>query len=383
MTERRAMKYRTMPSTGDRISVLGFGCMRFPKKDDESIDEAKSEQMITEAIAKGVNYVDTAWPYHQGKSEPFVGKVLHKNNLRDKVFLATKLPTFLIKKEEDLEDYFQQQLQRLKTDHIDYYLVHTLNRRLWENAKEKGLFRFLDRIKADGRARHIGFSFHDHIDVFKEIVDAYPWEFCQIQYNYLDTRYQAGREGLLYARSKGLGVIVMEPLRGGSLVHKLPSDVKAVWDKAPVKRSPVEWALKWVWNHPEVDLLLSGMSEPEHVEENIRLAEEAAPGVFTDTELKLADEARSRFLDKIRVHCTACGYCMPCPQGVAIPSVFGIYNDASLFEDMDGGRERYLAWIKEENRASRCVECGACEKACPQQIPVMEKLKDVVAVFEN
>jgi len=377
------MKYRTMPSTGDKISVLGFGCMRFPKNDDDSIDEVKSEQMIKDAIAKGVNYVDTAWPYHQGESEPFVGKVLHANGLRDKVFLATKLPTFLIKKEEDFEDYFQQQLKRLKTDHIDYYLVHTLNRRLWENAKEKGLFRFLDRIKEDGRARHVGFSFHDHIDVFKEIVDAYPWEFCQIQYNYLDTMYQAGREGLLYAREKGLGVIIMEPLRGGSLVHKLPSDVKAVWDKAPVKRSPVEWALKWVWNHPQVDLLLSGMSEPEHVSENIRLADEAAPGVLTETELRLADEARSRFLDKLKVNCTSCGYCMPCPQGVAIPSVFGIYNEASLFEDMEGGRERYLKWIKEENRASRCVECGACEKACPQQIPVIRKLKDVITVFEN
>ncbi|HOO59220.1 MAG TPA: aldo/keto reductase [Candidatus Mcinerneyibacteriales bacterium] len=377
------MKYRTMPSTGDKISVLGFGCMRFPKREDGSIDEEKSEAMLTEAVRKGVNYIDTAWPYHEGKSEPFVGKVLHDNKLRDKVFLATKLPTFLIKKEEDFEDYFQQQLERLQTDHIDYYLVHTLNRRLWKNATEKGLFAFLDRIKADGRARHIGFSFHDHIDVFKEIVDAYPWEFCQIQYNYLDIDYQAGREGLLYARSKGLGVIVMEPLRGGSLVHKLPSDVKAAWDKSSVKRSPVEWALKWVWNHPEVDLLLSGMSEPEHVTENIRLAGEAESGELTESELKLADEARSRFLEKLKVNCTACGYCLPCPHGVAIPSVFGIYNDASLFEDMEGGRERYLNWIKEENRASRCVECGACEKACPQQIPVIQKLKDVVSVFEN
>ncbi|HHH84558.1 MAG TPA: aldo/keto reductase [Firmicutes bacterium] len=377
------MKYRTMPSTGDKISVLGFGCMRFPKREDGSIDEQKSEAMITEAIGNGVNYIDTAWPYHEGKSEPFVGEVLHNNKLRDKVYLATKLPTFLIKKEEDFEDYFKQQLERLKTDHIDYYLVHTLNRRLWKNAKEKGLFRFLDRIKSDGRARHVGFSFHDHIDVFKEIVDAYPWEFCQIQYNYLDIDYQAGREGLLYARGKGLGVIVMEPLRGGSLVHKLPSDVKAVWDKSPVKRSHVEWALKWVWNHPEVDLLLSGMSEPEHVKENVRLAGEAYPGELTEKELKLADEARSRFLEKLRVNCTACGYCLPCPQGVAIPSIFGIYNDAFLFEDPESGRERYQNWIKKEARASRCVECRACEKACPQQISIIASLKDVVKIFEN
>ena len=377
------MKYRTMPSTGDKISVLGFGCMRFPKREDGSIDEQKSEAMITEAIGNGVNYIDTAWPYHEGKSEPFVGEVLHNNKLRDKVYLATKLPTFLIKKEEDFEDYFKQQLERLKTDHIDYYLVHTLNRRLWKNAKEKGLFRFLDRIKSDGRARHVGFSFHDHIDVFKEIVDSYPWEFCQIQYNYLDIDYQAGREGLLYARGKGLGVIVMEPLRGGSLVHKLPSDVKAVWDKSPVKRSHVEWALKWVWNHPEVDLLLSGMSEPEHVKENVRLAGEAYPGELTEKELKLADEARSRFLEKLRVNCTACGYCLPCPQGVAIPSIFGIYNDAFLFEDPESGRERYQNWIKKEVRASRCVECRACEKACPQQISIIASLKDVVKIFEN
>ncbi|HDS02551.1 MAG TPA: aldo/keto reductase [Firmicutes bacterium] len=377
------MKYRTMPTTKDSLSILGFGCMRFPKKEDGSIDEKTAEKMMLSAIQKGVNYVDTAWPYHQGESEPFVGRFLEKHSLREKVFLATKLPTFLIKKKDDFEDYFSRQLERLCTDHIDYYLVHTLNRRLWENAKEKGLFDFLDKIREDGRVRHIGFSFHDHIDVFKEIVDSYPWEFCQIQYNYLDIEYQAGREGLMYARGKGLGIIVMEPIRGGSLAHKLPRDVREAFEAAPVKRTPAEWALKWVWNHPQVDLLLSGMSEPAHVEENVRLAGEAEPGCLSSEELKLVEKAREQFLSKVQVHCTGCGYCLPCPQGVAIPAIFEMYNDAWLFEDIQGGKEKYLKWIKEENRASRCVVCRACEKACPQQVPVIEKLKSIVSAFES
>ncbi|HOO32092.1 MAG TPA: aldo/keto reductase [Thermotogota bacterium] len=378
------MLYREFGRTGEKVSILGFGCMRFQVMDNDpkKIIEEKAIEQVRHAIDRGVNYIDTAYPYHGGMSEPVVAKAL-KDGYREKVFLATKLPSWLVKTREDMDKLLNEQLEKLQTDHIDFYLIHALNKGFWENLKKCDVFDFMDKVRKDGRVRHIGFSFHDELPLFKEIVDAYDWEFCQIQYNFMDENYQAGLEGLTYASDKGLGVVIMEPLRGGSLVRKIPEDIQAIWDKAEIRRSPAEWALKFIWDHREVSLILSGMNEMAQVDENIDSAEDSTPGMLTDKERVLISEARDVYLSRIKVNCTACKYCMPCPFGVDIPMNFSLYNDASIYLDYEGQKTTYQNFFSKEQWASKCQECGACETHCPQHIKIRDRLKEVAAFFEG
>ncbi|AFK06683.1 putative oxidoreductase of aldo/keto reductase family [Mesotoga prima MesG1.Ag.4.2] len=372
---------REMGKTGEKVSALGFGCMRLPTRDDQSIDVDEATRMLRFAIDNGVDYVDTAWGYHNGQSEPFVGSAL-QDGYRDKVNLATKLPSWLIKCREDMDYYLNEQLRRLRTDVIDFYLIHALNRRYWKNLKEHDIFEFMDSALASGRIRHIGFSFHDTLDVFKEIIDSYGWEFCQIQYNFVDTEHQAGLEGLKYAADKGIGVAVMEPLRGGKLATNVRDDILSIWTSSGIDRTPAAWALRWVWNDPDVGVVLSGMSTMDQVRENIETAREASPNSMSSSELAIVDRVREEYKKRIKVSCTGCSYCMPCPSGVAIPTCFDFFNDAYMFDSIEDHKKAYLRSVKKENRASLCVECGRCEELCPQNIPIIEQLKEVSSLFE-
>ena len=382
------MLYRTMPGNGDRLSILGFGCMRLPVKEGR-IDEERATRQVRHAIDAGVNYIDTAWPYHAGESELFLGRVL-SGGYREKVRLATKLPSFLAEKPEDLDRFLDAQLARLKTDHIDYYLLHTLTGPLWDHLDALGVREFLDRAKSDGRIINAGFSFHGMQEDFRRIVDAYPWVFCQIQYNFLDEEVQAGTKGLKYAASKGLGVIVMEPLRGGNLgLPQAPPAIADIWDKAPIRRSPAEWALRWVWDHPEVTVVLSGMNEEAHIDENIRIAGEAMAGSLTGEELSLVERAAGKYKELMKVGCTGCGYCMPCPAGVAIPSCFEVFNKMHLFGNVQEALSMYAMRMSgilrkgNPNYASQCIECGQCLDKCPQHLPIPALLKEVAAELET
>lgn len=385
------MLYRTLGKTNEKVSALGFGCMRLPIIDGDptKIDDEKAIKMVRHAIDEGVNYVDTAYPYHGngmgnggGESEPFVARAL-KDGYREKVNIATKLPSWLIKTREDMDKYLNEQLERLETDKIDFYLVHALNKGSWENLKKLGIDEFLDSAIKDGRIRYAGFSFHDKLEVFKDIVDYYDWSFCQIQYNYLDENFQAGTEGLQYAANKGLGVVIMEPLRGGKIVKNLPETVMNAFDEAEIKRSPAEWALRWVWNHPEVSVVLSGMNIMDNVTENIKTASEAAPNSLTEKELGIMNNVKKVFKERIKVNCTGCEYCMPCPAGVNIPKNFTYYNEYSLFVTPETEKElknRYSS-VESNERADKCVECGKCEGHCPQSIKIRQELKNVTALF--
>jgi predicted aldo/keto reductase-like oxidoreductase len=375
------MQYRTFPHGDKELSILGFGCMRLPlnsvKSDDINIELAT--RMVRSAIDRGVNYIDTAYPYHQKMSEPFVARAL-ADGYRQKVALATKLPCWMVESHEDFDRFLDEQLERLQTDRIDYYLIHALDKDRWKKMVELDMFSFLERAQQDGRVAHMGFSFHDDLETFKQIVDAYQWHFCQIQYNYLDTDVQAGSEGLEYAHEKGLGIIVMEPLRGGALTDTIPGDVKSVWDSAPTTRSPAEWALRWVWDDPRVTVVLSGMSTQDQVDENVGIADEAVPHRLSSQELSTIEQVRSIYKKRIAVDCTACGYCMPCPHGVDIPSAFRFYNNAMMFEDPVRYKQEYVRFYS-EHLADLCTECGACEPQCPQHIPIIESLKKVTESF--
>lgn len=383
------MLYRKFGKTNEKVSVLGFGCMRLPVIDgaQDKIDDEKAIKMVRYAIDHGVNYIDTAYPYHGtgfdkgGASEPFVARAL-KDGYRERVNVATKLPVWLVHSREDMDRYLNEQLKRLETDTIDFYLLHALNKSVWSNLKSLGVCEFLDQAIKDGRIRYAGFSFHDNIDSFKEIVDAYDWSFCQIQYNYLDENYQAGTEGLKYAAGKGLGVTIMEPLRGGSLINKLPKEIREAWDTAPIKRSPAQWALRWVMNHPEVSVVLSGMSTMEQVVDNVDTANEGEANSLTNEELGLIDFAKKAFKAKMEINCTGCRYCMPCPAGVDIPGHFSMYNDAFLFDSLQFAKTQYNMNIPQKAKAVNCVECGRCESRCPQHISIRQELKNVRAAFE-
>ncbi|MFZ7134106.1 MAG: aldo/keto reductase [Eubacteriales bacterium] len=375
------MLYRKMGKTGESLSVLGYGCMRFPRKNGR-IDEVRTEQQIVSAIEAGVNYFDTAYIYPG--SEKVLGKILAKG-YRDRVKLATKLPPYLVYSRKDMDKILETELARLCTNYIDFYLIHALpNYESWERFKDLGGIDFIREAKEKGKIKYIGFSFHGNALNFKKIVDDYPWEFCMMQYNYLDENYQAGKVGLEYAASKGLGVVIMEPLRGGMLVRKMPKEVQQMWDKSDIKRTPVEWALRWIWNHPQVTTILSGMNMEEHIQENIRIAGEAHPSSLTEDELTTVQWAKEAFEKLTRVNCTACGYCMPCPAGVDIPSCFQFYNEKHMFgkstmylpttSGMTGGKPAY---------ASLCKECGKCEKHCPQNLPIRNLLKDVSKDMEG
>jgi predicted aldo/keto reductase-like oxidoreductase len=379
------MLYRTMKSSGDELSILGFGCMRLPEKGGR-IDEERATRQLRYAIDRGVNYIDTAFPYHMGTSEPFVGRALG-DGYRERVFLATKLPPWKTNAPEDMERILTEQLAKLRTERIDYYLIHALNGESWEKMNGFGVTEFLDRAKADGRIGHAGFSFHGFLPDFKTIVDAYDWEFCQIQYNYLDEKRQAGTEGLEYAAGKGLGIIVMEGLRGGNLGKCAPPAVQAVWDEAKVKRSAAEWALRWIWNRPEVQVNLSGMNDEAHIDENLRVAGEALPNSLTPEELALVDRAAEAYRSIMKADCTGCQYCMPCPSGVNIPGCFGSYNNKYIFRDKRA-RFIYLFWCGglvggPTALASQCTDCGQCVPKCPQSLAIPDLLKDVAREFDG
>jgi predicted aldo/keto reductase-like oxidoreductase len=379
------MQYRTMKSTGDKLSALGFGCMRLPRK-GVGIDEERAIKQIRYAIDHGVNYLDTALLYPG--SEAAVGKAL-SDGYREKVRIATKLPYSQVKKREDMDKLLDVQLQKLQTDHIDYYLLHNLNFVAWDKLKGLGMADFIVKAKADGRIRHMGFSCHAGTPEFKKLIDDYGWEFCQIQYNILDENNQAGKEGLKYAASKGLGVIIMEPLRGGGLAKAPPDDVQAIWDEADVKRTPAEWGLRWVWNHPEVTVVLSGMNEESHVEENLRVAGEALPGSLSEKEMVLVERVKDAYRRRLKVGCTGCKYCIPCPSGVNIPACFEAYNNISLGNPMMA-RINYMIAVGggldgsgPKGFASQCKSCNKCVKVCTQHIDIPAKLKDAAKTLES
>lgn len=382
------MLYRKNPKNGDELSILGFGCMRLPVKEDGTIDEERATLQVRYAINHGVNYVDTAWPYHMEQSEPFLGRAL-ADGYREKVKLATKLPSWMVKSREDMDFFLNSQLEKLKSDHIDYYLIHALMGDLWDNIEKLGIADFLDTAKADGRIINAGFSFHGAGDDFKRIVDAYDWDFCQIQYNFLDEKNQAGTKGLEYAGGKGLGVIIMEPLRGGMLASHVPPAVKKIWDKAPTKRTAAEWALRWVWNHPEVTVVLSGMNEEAHIEENLTMADGAYPNSLTESELLLVKKVAQKYRELMKAGCTGCRYCMPCPEGVDIPVCFELYNNLHMSGNADEAKFLYAAMLSgvlsvgEPKFASQCVQCGKCLEKCPQHLEIPTILESVVEELEG
>ncbi len=373
------MKYRPFGELDWRVSALGFGCMRFPTQTGhDDIDEVAAAEMLRYAIDHGVNYLDTAYPYHGGNSEPFLGRVL-QNVDREGVRLATKLPSWKIERRADFDRYLNEQLERLRMEHIDFYLLHSLNEKWWHKLRDLGVLKWAEGAKKDGRIGQLGFSFHDDEEVFKEIVDAYDWPLCQIQYNYMDIENQAGMRGLRYAASKGVAVVVMEPLLGGRLVDP-PDRIQEIWKEAPKARSPASWALQWLWHQPEVSVVLSGMSTMEQVQENVATAARSGIGVLSEAELAIVDRVREAYQELCPIPCTKCNYCMPCPHGVSIPRNLEIYNEGIMYEKPESARRSY-DFLDEEKRASACTACLECEDQCPQGIPVSEWMSQVHRVL--
>ncbi|MCM1187489.1 MAG: aldo/keto reductase [Lachnoclostridium sp.] len=368
------MKYRP-DRYGNQISQLGYGCMRFSKKGN-GIDYEKAEKEVLLAIENGVNYFDTAYIYPG--SEECLGRILDENKCRDRVYIATKLPQYIMRSAAAIEKTFQEELSRLRTDHIDYYLMHMFTDYAeWEHLKALGIEEWIKRQKAEMRIRNIGFSYHGDTDMFLKILDAYDWDFCQIQYNYLDEHTQAGRKGLQAAAGKGIPVIIMEPLRGGKLVN-LPEKAKAALAADSKGYTPAELGLRWLWDQPEVSCVLSGMNSEDMINENIRIASEAEPGHFTEEDRKIVEQIKAIIREREKVGCTGCRYCMPCPKGVDIPGNFYYYN-LMYMEKKSSARFEFaqnMGMRKEPGFASQCVGCGQCEKHCPQHISIREKLKE-------
>lgn len=376
------MQYRKFGKLDWEVSTLGFGAMRLPRSGDTpaDVDAPLAIRMIRYAVDHGVNYIDTAYPYHSGQSEVVVGQAL-QDGYRERVKLTTKLLAGRVETAADFDRYLNEQLTRLQTDKLDFYLLHGLNRNSWRKIRDLGVLKWAERAMAAGRFERLGFSFHDDYAIFQEIVDAYDqWTLCQIQYNYMDTCFQAGRRGLEYAAGKGLAVVVMEPLRGGGLAKAPPGPVAEVFQSDPKKRTPTELALQWVWNQPEVTLALSGMSTLEQVVQNVAIAERATPGMLDANDLALVERVREAYRDYRPIPCTDCGYCQPCPSGVAIPDIFSIYNDATIYDAPGGARFRYAAF-KANHGADRCTECNQCVEVCPQEILVPEWLKKANALL--
>lgn len=369
------MQYRK-DKYGNDISVLGFGCMRFTKKGN-AIDIDKAEAEIMAAYKAGVNYYDTAYIYPG--SEAAIGEIFERNGIREKINIATKLPQYMLNSRAAVDKYFDEELSRLRTTYVDYYLMHHLTDvYMWEKLKEIGILEWIEEKKASGQIRNIGFSYHGNTENFLNILNDYDWDFCQIQYNYLDENTQAGAEGLKSAAAKGIPVIIMEPLRGGRLVNLLPDTARKTFEESGRGWTPAQWAFRWLYNQPEVTCVLSGMNSVEMVEENCKTADEAVPGHLTEDDFKLLQKVTGQIREKEKVGCTGCRYCMPCPMNVDIPGTFRCYN-AMYMESKNGGRIEYfqtVALTKEPAFASQCIECGKCEMHCPQNIPIREKLKE-------
>lgn len=376
------MQYRK-DKKGNSLSVLGYGCMRFTRQRG-GIDLDKAEAEVMAAIEGGVNYLDTAYIYPG--SEAAVGEILHRNQCRGRVYLATKLPHYMIRSIEGVERTFCEQLRRLKTEHIDYYLMHMLtDTATWEKLKKRGIEDWIHKKLKCGQIRNIGFSYHGNTEMFKQLVDAYDWDFCQIQYNYMDENSQAGRKGLKYANQKGLPVIIMEPLRGGKLVNRLPGEAEEIFERYPVKHTPAQWAFRWLWNQPEVTCVLSGMNSEEMVADNLRTASESHVGEMGQAEEDMLRSVVRAIDAKMKVGCTGCGYCMPCPRGVDIPGTFAAYNRC-YSEGKRGAFMEYFmctALRKDSSAASNCIECGKCEGHCPQHIEIRRELKNARKQLEG
>jgi len=376
------MQYRPYGKTGWKVSALGFGCMRLPRIEDEKIDEAEAERMLKYAIENGVNYLDTAYGYHHGESELFLGRVL-KDGWREKVRLVTKLPCWHVNDAGDFDRLFNEQLEKLQTDHLDAYLLHALNKDSWEKVYHLGVLDWLRKLKSSGRIGAAGFSFHDSFEVFKSILDANDWDVCQIQYNYMNENDQAGTQGLKYAASLGVGMIIMEPLLGGKLAAP-PEAVQKIWEAGTRSISPAEWALQWLWSKPEVSIVLSGMSTMEQVVENVRSASRSGLGNLTKDELDLVERVRAAYEAIVPIPCTACEYCLPCPNGVLIPKNFEIFNEGVMYGDFSGARREYEWLGKREGEtalAEACQQCEDCETKCPQNILIsqwMPYVRDVL-----
>jgi predicted aldo/keto reductase-like oxidoreductase len=380
------MKYRNFGKLDWEVSVLGFGAMRLPilENDSSKIDEPEAIRMIRYAIDKGVNYVDTAYGYHGGNSERLVCKAL-KDGYRQKVALATKMPTWLIENYEDFDIYLNEQLEKLQTDRIDFYLLHGLGKPRWPKIRDMGVTSWAEKAISDGRIGHLGFSFHDDFDTLKEIVDYYEWTFCQLQYNYMDTESSQrgpGTDGVNYAASKGLAIVIMEPIQGGRLSITPPQKIQELWDQAPIKRSPAEWALQWVWNHPEVSVVLSGMSNIQQVEENIESANRSESGILTSKELEIISKIQEMYTELGYIGCTKCLYCQPCPQSVLIPDIIEILNE-NYTSSREVAKKSYLDSIPKEGRASKCIQCGVCEEQCPQGLPIMNLMRTAARGYER
>lgn len=371
------MKYRKFGSLDWEVSALGFGAMRLPVLDEDSskINEPLAMAMMRRAIDQGVNYVDTAYPYHQGQSERFVGKML-KDGYRDKVRLATKMPCWKVEEAADFDRLLDEQLTRLDVDFIDFYLLHALDKNAWEKMQRLGVLDWAEKRMAEGSFGHFCFSFHDEYPVYESIVTGYDnWAMAQIQYNFVDEDYQAGRKGLKLAAERGLAVVVMEPLRGGRIAKNPPPEpVAEVWAKSERDWTPAAWAFHWLWDQPEVSVTISGMHKMADVEENLALAEDAEVGVMTERDQELVREARKAYASLAPIPCTQCEYCLPCPSGVRIPTIFEMYNDAAAYDAWGHARWAYNNPLKPEHRADNCIECGECEAACPQNIKIIEWL---------
>jgi len=386
------VKYHRFGKLNWKVSALGFGAMRLPVigGDRSNIDEAEATKLVRHAIDNGVNYIDSGYMYHGGNSEAFLGRVL-QDGYREKTRVATKMPMMQVTSRDDMERIFSEQLRKLQRDYMDFYLFHGLNRDRWKQAKDLDVLKWADEMKARGKIRHLGFSFHDTFDIFKEIIDAYDeWDLCQVQYNYVDSESSSktpGTKGLKYAASRGLAVVVMEPIQGGNLAMKQRPEVQSLWDSSEVKRTPAEWALQYVWNQPEVSVVLSGMSTHQQVVENLHSADHSGPRRLSEKELDIIRRVRKQYLDYGLIGCTGCRYCQPCPQGVAIPEIIEVYNEYYR----KGGDKAAQAQvvmkrkqtISQEKWASSCAKCGECEGKCPQQLPIRDVLEKAVRAFEE
>lgn len=377
------MQYRNFKGSGEPISLLGFGTMRLPVlgQDSGRIDEPAAIDMIRKAIDNGVNYVDTAFMYHNGNSEVVTGKAL-KDGYREKVFLADKFPFWMVKEAGGIEALFEKQFERLDVDHIDFYLVHALEKRLWDKIKESNLMTFLEQKKAEGRIGRIGFSFHDEFPVFEEIINDYPWEFCQIQLNYMDLDYQAGLRGLKLAEEKGIPAIVMEPLKGGKLTISLPETVRAIFENSNKKWTPAEWALRYVADFPNVLTILSGMGATDQVEENIRILSDARPKSLSGEDYHIIQQVAEAYRKLIRADCTGCRYCIPCSVKIPIPDIMDFYNQWHIYKAAAPIIREFRMNTRKGRRPSDCTDCAICEERCPQHLPIRRIMKESADLFE-
>ncbi|MCL1808951.1 MAG: aldo/keto reductase [Clostridiales bacterium] len=376
------MEYRTFEKTGESISLLGFGTMRLPTLPDKNIDEAEAVKMIHHAIDNGVNYMDTAYVYHGGTSESVLGKAL-KDGYREKVFIADKMPVWSVNCESDLQRLFDEQLARLGVQSIDMYLVHNLNVPLWKQTKKFNILDFLEKKRGEGKIKHIGFSFHDDLSLFKEIIDAYAWDFCQIQLNYMDVKWQAGVEGLKYAGGKGIPVIIMEPLKGGRLTDAFPENVSELWKGVGTERTPADWALRWVADFPEVLTILSGMSSFAQVEENIRILSSVTANSLTEKEHAVIGKVSAAYNELVQYPCTACGYCLPCTQGIDIPLAMNLYNEWFMFAQSEKTQLAFALEFPGSPAPADCTKCKHCEEHCPQHLNVSEMMEKSVGLFSK